>query len=1120
MAVPLEKFVQQLEDSGILAGETIKDFIPPKASPKDATELARELVRQKKITRFQAEEVSKGKGKSLTLGNYVLMEKIGAGGMGQVFKAEHRRMKRIVAIKLLPTAMTEDQAAIARFEREVEAAAKLRHPNIVAADDADCANGVHFLVMELVEGSDLAALVKQTGQFPVAQAIDCILQAARGLEFAHNEGVVHRDIKPANLLLDKKGVIKILDMGLARLSSDRETPTQAELTATGMVMGTVDYMAPEQALDTKTADARADIYALGCSLYFLLTGKSTYEGDTLMSKLLAHRDHPIPSLRAARPEVPEQLEAVFKKMVSKKVDHRYQSMTEVIAALQGFGNCQKQSTNMPQSCGTSSDTEQTEFHTDIYIAPPVITVQPKQVSGPFNTKGRKPLVLIGGAFFAVLILLAGLMVTLKTKDGTVIVTVNEPDADVQLLNEEDKVEVTRKGDKGPITITVDPGKHRLKVSKDGFDLFTKDFEIESGGKKLISAKLVPLDAKPATNSPATPRTVAGASKPLAFRTTGFDKWVEEVVSMPAQKQLDAVSKKLVELNPQFDGKFTFHHIRDGVVTDLTFFSDHVKDISPVRALQGLAWLKCNDSAVNAPGKIAQSPLSDLSPLQGMLLTCFTCNGSQVSDLTPLKGMPLTILQCIQTPVSDLSPLKEMPLTEVQCYRTPVSDLSPLIGCPLNKLEIQFTRVADLSPLRGMPLNSLNMQFVPVSDLSPLRGSMLSALLASGTKITDLSPLSGMPLTHLQIEETQVADLSPLKGMPLNHLQGDFTPISDLTPLQGLPLTSLYINATRVSDLAPLQGMRLTQLSCIDTLVTDLAPLKVMPLQSLSLDFTPDCDTTLLRSIKTLESINDKPVAEFYERVETYQAQAKRSLAFEAPGFDLWVKQTAALPAEEQVKAVSQKLQELNPGFDGTVTPTIDGGVVTGLQFLTDNVTDISPVRALGSLSMLNIHGSAPGKGLLVKLSPLKGLPLTALENYFTQVADLSPLQGMALTTLNCAGTLVSDLSPLKGMPLVIVYIDATRVQDLTILRGMPLKLLSIHGTFVRDLGPLKDMKLGNITATTRYITDFSPLKGMLLQSIGLYFNPDRDTEFLKSIKTLETINYKPAADFWKEVEAK
>src|SRR6476661_1047158 len=199
MSVPLEQLVKHLEDSGVLAGDTLREFIPPRASPKDAEELVRELVRQKKLTKFQAEEVWRGKGKSLVLGNYLLLEKIGQGGMGAVYKAEHRRMKRIVAIKMLPSNLLKNPAAAARFQREVVAAAKLRHPNIVAADDAAEANGVHFLVMEYVDGQDLSATVKSGGPLPVNKAVNYILQAARGLEFAHSEGIVHRDIKPANL---------------------------------------------------------------------------------------------------------------------------------------------------------------------------------------------------------------------------------------------------------------------------------------------------------------------------------------------------------------------------------------------------------------------------------------------------------------------------------------------------------------------------------------------------------------------------------------------------------------------------------------------------------------------------------------------------------------------------------------------------------------------------------------------------------------------------------------------------------------------------------------------------------------------------------------------------------
>src|ERR1700676_997137 len=240
MAVALEQFVKQLTDSGVIAPGKLESFVPPKAHPKDAQELARQLVQDKCLTKFQAQEIYLGRAKSLILGNYTILDKIGSGGMGQVFKAKHRRMHRIVAIKMLPRNVMTDAVVVARFQREVEAAAKLSHAHIVAAHDADEANGVHFLVMEYVEGSDLSALVKKNGPFPVAKAVNYILQAARGLEFAHGEGVVHRDIKPANLLLDKKGTVKILDMGLARIEAGGDVGAQAELTGTGTIMGTVD----------------------------------------------------------------------------------------------------------------------------------------------------------------------------------------------------------------------------------------------------------------------------------------------------------------------------------------------------------------------------------------------------------------------------------------------------------------------------------------------------------------------------------------------------------------------------------------------------------------------------------------------------------------------------------------------------------------------------------------------------------------------------------------------------------------------------------------------------------------------------------------------------------------
>lgn len=330
----LDEFNECVVASGIMSLTDLKQFhdrFPAEKRPPDPKGLATELVRAKKLSKYQALSLLRGKPKSLAFGEYSILDKLGEGGMGQVMKAEHRRMKRIVALKLISSDALDDADSIRRFQQEVQAAARLIHTNIVTAFDANEHDGVHYYVMEYVEGIDLGALLKTHGPLPVATALDYALQAARGLAYAHTKGIIHRDIKPSNLLVDRDGTLKILDMGLARIEHHDDSP---QLTTDGQVLGTVDFMAPEQAVDTHAVDARADIYSLGCTLYRLLTGELLYQGETIMRKLMAHRESPIPSLREKRSDIPAAVDLIWRKMVAKVADDRQQTMGEVIAQLE------------------------------------------------------------------------------------------------------------------------------------------------------------------------------------------------------------------------------------------------------------------------------------------------------------------------------------------------------------------------------------------------------------------------------------------------------------------------------------------------------------------------------------------------------------------------------------------------------------------------------------------------------------------------------------------------------------------------------------------------------------------------------------------------------------------
>ncbi len=361
MAITYRQFVRNLDDLDIMTADEVRAVWDGNVQP-DPQKLAVKLVRAGTLTKYQAIRVYQNKHHGLLLGNYLILDRIGRGGMGEVFKARHRRMKRLVALKVLSQKVTQSDQSRRRFQREVEAAGKLDHPNIVTYYDADKHKGIDFLVMEFVDGKDLAALLKQQEEpFSVAETLGCVLQAARGLQFAHEAGVVHRDIKPQNMLLDSNGCIKILDMGLVSLDDPEDQDSADDLTEHNQIMGSIDYMSPEQAEDIKNVDARADIYSLGCTLFRLLTKEMPYKGAKLVLKLVAHRQHPIPSLLDFRDDVPEALNHVFQKMLAKNRDDRQDSMTTVISELEMCQKLARSKSQQTQSASAGKDYQSTAF---------------------------------------------------------------------------------------------------------------------------------------------------------------------------------------------------------------------------------------------------------------------------------------------------------------------------------------------------------------------------------------------------------------------------------------------------------------------------------------------------------------------------------------------------------------------------------------------------------------------------------------------------------------------------------------------------------------------------------------------------------------------------------------
>ena len=500
-----------------------------------------------------------------------IVRELGRGGMGVIYQAEHRVMEKQVALKVISPAVLDNPQALARFHGEAKAAGKLDHQNIARAFDADQAGDLHFLVMEFVEGIDLAKYVEKKGPLPVAHACHFIRQAALGLQHAHEHGMVHRDIKPQNLMLTPKGLVKVLDFGLgASACNERKARAQKVTPGWTSFMGTAEYVSPEQASDAREADIRADIYSLGCTLYALLAGRPPFAG-TVVNVVMAHIEKEAQPLHELRPEVSAELSAVVAKMLAKDPAQRYQTPGEVAQALVPFikgGGKPRVPNAAPGPPGVASAGTGTRIGGDTsrvkglgtgvskVLAQAVPAAVEEEKGSPFagladapaaapeSKKAKKernkanyapavwwkrPVVLVGAGgaslLLAVLILWVAVF-RVKTADGSILVIeVNEPNADVFVDGE--KVAVT--WDKGgkKAEISVKPGTRKVEVKKAGFTVYGEEVEIEDGRRRVLTARLVtpgptsPRDEKPAL--PAADDVVAKIKKVSGIELVAIPK---------------------------------------------------------------------------------------------------------------------------------------------------------------------------------------------------------------------------------------------------------------------------------------------------------------------------------------------------------------------------------------------------------------------------------------------------------------------------------------------------------------------------------------------------------------------------------------------------------------------
>ena len=851
--LPLPEFVRQLEDLNLVSGDSLRALI--KGSRSSSKTLAKELVAMNLLTHHQVEKVLQGHGRDLRIGKYIIQDLLGEGGMGKVYRGRNTRLNQSVAIKELSTKLTNNTQAVRRFQREIRLSARASHPNLVTALDAEEHEGRLYLVMEYVAGQDLSRYVKDNGPLSVAEAVETVCQAAEGLRAAHDLGILHRDIKPGNLMRTGSGQVKVLDLGLASCHDSTEPGregdrTSLQLTGTGMFLGTPDYMSPEQATDGRLADARSDLYSLGCTLYALLVGQAPYHDQSGVQKLMAHSSLPIPSLESVRPDVPPGLVKVYQRLMAKAPGDRYASCGELLEDLRRL-----------QALGLSAKPGRPKAGRPSRTATPVPVGEPASPSWPalklddapprmrragarISTKERRVNWLVWGAVVAApLVVLSGLWWLMPAPRQILRVAVDPPDAVAQLVDGAGQQVAFGSARKSLVELRAPAGSYMLEVSRDGFDRQRQEITLPVKGNALDKpVRLVRSEGEIIPE-------VEPEDLKLWYHTREYTAWIERLRLLDGGRQLEELKQKIRELNPEAKASLHVEPI-SGAPKSLHMNSVGLRDLSPFRAIREVPFLRTIRSLVlNSPPHSRLGTIEDLSPLRGINLEGLDLSSNSLKSISPLRGMPLEWLNLGNTNVIELEPLAACrQLRYLSLFRSECQSLEPLRHLQLETLILEET-----------PFDFANLE--PLKDMTSLRHLNLR----QNKSIKGLYHLEKVRLVSLAAQECR--KLESLEGLNTSELQDlniESSPITSLEPLAGATrLVQLTANQTGISDLRPLAKLTLLQsLSVYETPVSDLSPLKSLPqLKRLEIKLPEAVQGPLwnqVQGLPHLETLNKKP----------------------------------------------------------------------------------------------------------------------------------------------------------------------------------------------------------------------------------------------------------------------